>query len=232
MRISSAYEKRDGEEEVTLEDDDDRPAATQYEVRLHQIFLRYLRGWLVMDFFSMVPSFLDVQLAFTTLDPPVGASGAANSTGGENAGGNNVAALKLTRTLKLFKMLKMARMLKMLKMLRLLKMIKFLSQDGPVKRTIDNLAVNFAQHARKVRVFRLLLMIFLIAHIFGCILGIGATFGDEKLASFWGTHGYCWPNELYQLSPAEPPISRCVGAFYQYFVCCASTGLTNSRPSR
>ena len=33
--------------------------------------------------------------------------------------------------------------------------------------------------------------------------------------SFWGTHGYCWKDELYQLSPADVFKSRCIDAWSQ-----------------
>jgi len=221
----TAYEIDAPDESGGDDDDDDSILKRRiaYETRLSKIWMRYLKGWLVMDLASMGPSVIDIQLAFTSVDGDVldaglNASLASNAT--KVAGGSgDLAMLKMTRTLKLFKMLKMARMLKMLKMLRLAKMVKFMTQDGVVKRTIDTLAVEFAQHARKVRVLRLLMMIFLITHIMACTLGIAATFGEERLDSWWGTHGYCWPDDLYKIGPAEPEIARCIPAARQYLVC-------------
>ena len=40
-----------------------------------------------------------------------------------------------------------------------------------------------------------------------------------RLDSWWGTHGYCWPDDLYKIGPAEPEISRCIPAARQYLVC-------------
>ena len=37
---------------------------------------------------------------------------------------------------------------------------------------------------------------------------------EQKLYSWWGRHGYCWPDELLPNGNAH-----CVGPFHQYFVC-------------
>lgn len=204
---------------------------TVFEFRLRYIALHYLHGWLLLDAGSMAPSVFDIYFAI------LGQSGSDemdmdtanlslrilseedNVVGGTGGGSDGLAAARMGRTLKLVKFMRMARMMKMLRLLRLTKLIKVLGSDGIVKRSLDSLTVMLAEHTRKLRVLRLMCIMMLAAHLMCCMLGLSATFGDEKLASFWGTHGYCWPDQLYQLGPSEPLKSRCVGAGDQYLIC-------------
>ncbi len=48
---------------------------------------------------------------------------------------------------------------------------------------------------------------------------MSSTFAAEKVESWLGTHGYCFPGELYRLTPADPLKTRCVDAWTQYSVC-------------
>ena len=210
-----------------------------YEFGLLPIACRYLRGWLLLDAFSMIPSGFDIYFAVVGAagsdddDDGDGSPGhataatlrmlseaALDADGGAGAGSpNGLGAARLTRTLKLVKIMRMARMLKMLRLLRLTKLLKFMQKDGPAKQALAYLTVALAEHTRKLRVARLMLIMLLIAHMMTCALGLSATFGEQKLHSWWGTHGYCWPDDLYQLGPHEPLKSRCVDAADQYLIC-------------
>lgn len=94
-----------------------------------------------------------------------------------------------------------------------------MQKDGPVKQMYAYLIVAFAEHTRKLRVMRLLMIMFIVAHVMCCLLGLSTTFGEEKLHSWLGTHGYCWPDDLYSLGRSEPYKSRCVDAGSQYLIC-------------
>ena len=163
----------------------------QLECRLSRIFLRYLQGWLPLDAFSFLPSAFDVYFAV---------AGAAASSerqqmsvdAGGGPGGGDMAAMRAARTLKLVKFMRMARMLKILRLLRLTKLLKFLQEDGKAKEALDYLAIALAERRRTLRLIRLLFGTLVISHLLACLLGVSGTFGDEKLDSWWGTHGYCW----------------------------------------
>lgn len=75
------------------------------------------------------------------------------------------------------------------------------------------------EHARKMRILKLMLVMILSSHSMACCLGMSTMFANQKLESFWGTHGYCWAEDLYSLGPGEPLKARCVDAWQQYFVC-------------
>lgn len=75
------------------------------------------------------------------------------------------------------------------------------------------------EHTRKMMVLRLIVVILVVMHMQACLLGLSTMMADEKLDSWWGTHGYCWPEALYQLTPSDPIKSRCVSGWEQYTVC-------------
>ena len=91
--------------------------------------------------------------------------------------------------------------------------------DGPLMNLRDGYVMATIAHTRKLRIAGLLVKMLLICHIQAhtctctsqacmhihlqvkmllichiqaCLLGVSAIFADEKVASWWGTHGYCW----------------------------------------
>ena len=98
--------------------------------------------------------------------------------------------------------------------------IKQLMRPGsPMMQLSDYLVIATVQYRRNLHVLRLILGIMLVSHMLACVLGISAIMADEKIDTFWGTHGYCWPNDLYQLTPQDPWKSKCVDAWDQYTFC-------------
>jgi len=200
-------------EDLQLEDVISRAQMSLFDLKA--IAYRYATGWLAIDVAAMVPSSFDIY--FSTIQVEVEVSD--DDDGGE--GGS--AAVRATRAVKLIKLVRMARMLKMLRLVRLLKAFKMvktlLRPDGPLMNLRDGIVMATIAHTRKLRIAGLLLKMLLICHIQACLLGVSAIFADEKVASWWGTHGYCWPEELYQLTPYDPFKSRCVDSWTQYTVC-------------
>ena len=193
--------------------------ANRYDYRLWRIALAYARGWLLLDVSAMVPSGFDVYFSILGHSARL-QDGTMN--GGEMQG-ESMAGIRATRTVKLVRLVRIARMLKMLRMLRLVKGLgvlrRLLETDNIVRRQYENMTVALVEHMRKVRIARLLLFILLACHMMACVLGVSALNADQKLDSWWGAHGYCWPDDLYTRGPGEEPKARCVDAWAQYFVC-------------
>ena len=91
-------------------------------------------------------------------------------------------------------------------------------EDGGFRQPFDHLSALALSHGRKLRIVKLLVYILLISHMLGCLIGMTTIFADEKLYSWWGTHGYCWPDQLISLGPGHQA-ARCVDAWHQYWVC-------------
>lgn len=182
------------------------------EYRLWAITKQYVKGWLSIDVLSSVPSAIDI---YTCVD---GLKNAALEESEDTPDGE-LSILAVTRTLKLAKFTRVARVLKILRILRMSKMTALISEDSLLQRFIDAAAVTMAEHTRKMRILKLMTLMMLVAHEMACMLGLSAIFEDQKLNTWWGTHGYCWPDDVYELFPGELPQSRCVDQWQQYFIC-------------
>ena len=41
-------------------------------------------------------------------------------------------------------------------------------------------------------------------HLMACMIGLSTTFADQKIDTFWGTHGYCWYGAVVGQLPDGP----------------------------
>lgn len=233
LQFFIAYPKSPMDEEFE-EDDGDKgvgdavSTSQELEYRMWRIALNYSKGWLLLDLLAVVPSAFDVIFALGGAeDDALGLNSTAlggNETAILGVEATNLAAVRAARTVKLVKLIRMARMLKMLRLLRLVKAFKAAKQmmtpDSFLGQAWDVFAASLVEHMRKLRLIKLLLGVFVTAHMLACILGLSAVFAEEKLLSWWGTHGYCYPDELYTLNGPNGILkSRCVPAMMQYAVC-------------
>jgi len=162
-----------------------------------------------------------LRLAISLVHQPAADDASANATSADS--GMPTLEVKSSRAVKLVKLVRLARMLKILRLLRLLKAFKVVKNavkpDSLVMQLRDRIVMWTIQHTRKMRIIKLLALTMMVLHLLTCILGMSAIFADERLESWWGTHGYCWPDELYQLAPGEAFRARCVDPWTMYTVC-------------
>ena len=149
-----------------------------YEYRMSKIFVNYLKGWLIIDLGAMGPSVIEVYFALG----PSAASDAAGINGtavGDNSASIGVGAARAAKTAKAIKFtraarfLKLARLFKLVKLVRAIKMIN--DPDGIFQWLVDKVTVAMVAHARKLSIFRLIL-IFGIITIFTVVIIIGFYF--------------------------------------------------------
>ena len=204
--------QEDEMEQAAAEEDDEGGGGSrtqlpsiEYETSLWRIAVCYARGWLVLDVLSLVPSAFDIYFLAIT-------SGADDSDGGSNSG-PGVAATRLS---KLVKLIRITRVIRLMRLMRIGKMLA--DEDSGFRQLFDYLSALALSHGRKLRIVKLLVYILLISHMLGCLIGMTTIFADEKLYSWWGTHGYCWPDQLISLGPGHQA-ARCVDAWHQYWVC-------------
>ena len=194
----------------------------QYEYRLSHIALHYLTRWLVIDVLAMIPSGFDIYFAIDGVNTArIETEALATST---DTGADTVVASRASRAVKLIKLVRITRLVKILRLLRLLTGLKLIKnmlkkEDSLLVKARDTFLIATVAHARKIWIMQLLLLMLVITHLQACFLGLSAILADEKLESWWGTHGWCFPGELYQLGPDEPFKTRCVPAAVQYSVC-------------
>ena len=218
------FQKVQGDKDI---DEDKR-----FEFRLSRIALSYLFGWLLLDIVSLAPSIVDVwivlDLHFSTISDQSSASGTPNG----------IDDLRAARVAKVARIAKIARVVRMLRLLKLFRVLKALTEKRKGDRTgglgelvQGTLNLLMAEHSRKLRIGVLLLRMYCISHLLACLLGLTAITANHKIDTWWGTHGYCWPDE--DQPPWESPedwisgegvvgddlTPACVGAFLQYFVC-------------
>lgn len=162
-----------------------------------------------MDIASSVPSVFDIIGAAS-----VGGAEDSTATEGDSAP-NSVAMLRITRTAKLGKFLKVVRILKILRIAKLGKAM----QSPSVQQVRDTISIALIEHTRKVRISKILIFAIVVAHLLSCMLGISTMFADQKLESWWGPAGFCWPDDVVgQLADGRDK-ARCVGPWQQYFTC-------------
>lgn len=84
-------------------------------------------------------------------------------------------------------------LLKLVKLLRAVKM--FNDPDGPFQKIADKVTLAFIAHMRKLAILKLCLIFFVLAHVQACVLGLSTVFVDRRANTWWGTLGYCFPND-------------------------------------
>ena len=98
-------------------------------------------------------------------------------------------------------------------LLRLLSAIKVLSnlskqEDSFILRLRDYAMMATVEHTRKIRVIVLICGMLVVTHLLACFLGMSVVMADEKLHSWWGTHGVrLWRSNSRDLTTSlNPPL--------------------------
>ena len=195
--------KENGMEEGDIDD----IIGTVYEFRLRYIFWDYLKGWMLLDVGAMGPSVFEVYFAISSglsssakAEVELELEAAAtplllNATMG-NATDYDASGLAAARSLKLVRatrVLKLFRLLKLVKLLRAIKM--FNDPDGPFQKIMDKITLAFIAHMRKLAILKLCLIFLVLGHVQACVLGLCSVVVDRRADTWWGTLGYCFPDE-------------------------------------
>ena len=195
--------------------------ALNYEFRLSRIALNYLKGWLLLDIASILPSII----GWGNLDAEVD----ADDLSSENTEGafKSIRALKVTRAVRVARILKIFRILRILRVLRLLQkdklnqVLEFLSFPA-----LEDFIVSVVMlHTRKVRILKLIVGMLIIVHYLACLLGIFVNIGNltgDARHSFWGTHGYCFSTQQDDFQDTywrKRGVYECIDSGWQYGVC-------------
>ena len=159
----------------------------------------YLRGWLALDFISLLPSIFDIMpviehysaLATTSKG---GVALQAPSTGSKT---DSLSGLRVIRVLRLLKMIKLLR----------------------VSRLLTRWQTEYPMPFAMLTVMQLTLLIVFATHWFGCLIGLlGGLEGSGTLETTWyATHGYCYPD--YRLPQPNGATAKleCLGPDVLYF---------------
>ena len=142
---------------------DIQDATQMWETRLERIALNYIKGWFFIDVFSVVPSLFDIV--------PLAIDQA------------DVAADCNDDRVSPFKLLRLIRGLRLVKLVRLLKASRVL------KRLERRNTLPYAWITFTLICFQVLV----ISHWMACVLGISASFTENKLDTWLAPFGLCYP---------------------------------------
>ena len=84
-------------------------------------------------------------------------------------------------------------LLKLVKLLRAIKM--FNDPDGPFQKVADKVTLAFIAHMRKLAILKLCVIFLVLAHVQACVLGLSTVVVDRRASTWWGTLGYCFPDD-------------------------------------
>jgi len=186
--------------------------SARYEGRLSRIWLAYAKGWFILDIASSIPSMVDIHKVYELYhgEGSVDGDRRTNLRGGNDDG--SMALMRLGRTAKLGNFLKLVKILKVLRIAKIGKLcaVSWLSDIR------DRATVAMIEHTRKMRILRILLAMLCSVHLLACLLGLSTLFADQKIESFWGTHGYCWEDRIVGRLADGRAKYKCVNEWRQY----------------
>ena len=76
----------------------------------------------------------------------------------------------------------------------------FRNPDSPIMRAWEMLRMAFVAHARKFEIIKLIAAFIVLGHVQACILGISSIVAEQRAATWWGTLGYCFPDQAADAS--------------------------------
>jgi len=186
--------------------------SARYEGRLSRIWLAYAKGWFILDIASSIPSMVDIHKVYELYhgEGSVDGDRRTNLRGGNDDG--SMALMRLGRTAKLGNFLKLVKILKVLRIAKIGKLcaVSWLSDIR------DRATVAMIEHTRKMRILRILLAMLCSVHLLACLIGLSTLFADQKIESFWGTHGYCWEDRIVGRLADGRVKYKCVNEWRQY----------------
>lgn len=202
-KLSSAIKEGMDEEELT------ELVGITYDFRLSHIFLEYLKGWLIPDLAAMGPSLFEIYFVLTAnammatlsddADGGEGLLGSSNETQVGNSAA--VGAARSAKTAKVVKFLRATRVMKLFRLLKLAKLLRaikmFRDPGSPIMRAWEYVRMAFVAHARKFEIFKLCASFILLGHVQACVLGVSSLVAEQRAATWWGTLGYCFPEQVY-----------------------------------
>ena len=190
--------------------------ANVWEVRMHVIAKRYLRGWFFLDVISLFPSFFEYPAMWADCNapPPVRARTSAAATRTSSAHVSlhfsHLFLFCAARCCSQDKSKDPMASLRVIRAFRLIKLVRLLRSPWAL---VKRLVIRIATPRATVTICSLLLECFFVSHLFACLLGMIATFAASPLATWLGTHGYCKPDDV------DPNGFLCVGPEMLYLQC-------------
>lgn len=179
---------------------------TYYDFRIKSIAWSYLTGMFLFDLLAMLPSVFDVVEVVTYY-----------MTLGEDSDDSNLSLLRGSKAAKLAKMTSSSKMMKMMRISRVMKLVRLLNSFEKLKEIEMQLLNYLYEHKRKVTLLKLLLLNSYIVHILACVVGYTINFNDDKLGSFWGRHGWCFPFEESKVATQiDQPL--CADMWTEYWI--------------
>jgi hypothetical protein len=141
----------------------DQGSGTAWEFRLRPIALRYLKGWFIIDVFSLLPSSVDIL-------PFVPGSGLERNQGD---GGEET-----DDTRSLMRMLRVARAMRLIKLVRLARLARLFD------RWRTRISIRFSS----ITAIQLCLYLVVGTHWMACMLKLQATFADRAFDTWCALH--------------------------------------------
>ena len=169
------------------------------ETRHSVIVGEYLRGWFVLDLFSLGASIFD----FIPLYPE--AFGDAGGSVGGGDGGEDGAGTSQTKKSPLA-FLRVVRALRLVKLIRLLR----------ASRRLKEWSVKIATPRATLVMCQTVAECFFVTHMFACVLGVMTIVSDSPLDTWYATHGYCG---FAGIDAFGERAYECVGPVDLYFQC-------------
>ena len=157
----------------------------EWEYRLPNIAMLYLKGWFVLDFLSIAPMAFDII-------PVVNAADGSD----ESSAASPPRAAKAVRVVRI---------------LRLIKLIRLIRSSRILKRWELRISLPSAV----VTLVTLIFGVLVISHWIACVLSLQTTIEGDPASSWWGTFGYCQYSDVeLQTAVCADSSERYLSALY------------------
>jgi uncharacterized membrane protein len=130
-----------------------------------------LSSGLTLDVLGLLPSVIEVAMAIDIESSRGAMLGSEAASGGDDTD-SVLPLLRADKTVKMIKIMRIARLTKMLRLLQLSKLLRCIQPDGLLADVADRVHTLLIDHTRKMRIFRLIFLIFVVTHLMACFLGI------------------------------------------------------------